>query len=185
MQRISKRNRRALLILGTFLSVVILVFYIILPFYEVQAQVAGQIDQKRNELQRSLRVLAERDATFSRLTAVDGVIGEYRNMLLNAGDARSAIVQIEEVVRALADQNGVKVIRSNPLPDRKAGEGYAKIVLQFNLESDLPSLIEFLHAISRHNQFLAVEEFNLASFRVKDRTRIQPRMQIAGYISLS
>ena len=51
--------------------------------------------------------------------------------------------------------------------------------------SDLPSLIKFLHAVSVHPKFLVVEEFNLASFRVKGETRIQPRMQISGYIRLS
>ena len=97
----------------------------------------------------------------------------------------TATLQIEETVRALASQNQIRVTRSNPLPEKRIGERYARIGVQLNLEGEYDSLINFIHAVSSYEKLLLVEEFQLTSFRVRDQTRLQPRLRIAGFIRLS
>lgn len=185
MKKLSKRNRRALIAIGAALALYLLVGQVALPFLERQQQIGDQIAVSERSLTIAQRMIQREPVYRAQLEQLESALQDYQAKLLDASDGAAAGGQIEEVVRSLAAQNGVRVTRSNPIPDKKIGENYLKISLQFNLESDLPSLIKFLHAVSVHPKFLLVEEFNLASFRVKNETRIQPRMQISGYIRLS
>ncbi len=182
---LNRRNKRAVLILGSFLGIYLIVFYVIFPFNDQAQAIGAQIGQKELQLRQALEAVDQQRAYGQELASIDQALGAFRSQLLEAADANSAIVQIEETVRTLASQNNVTVTRSNPLPERKIGEEYSKIVLQMNLDSDLDSLVNFLHAISVQPKYLLVEEFNLASFRVREQIRIQPRMQVAGFIRLS
>lgn len=185
MQRLTKRNKRALILLAVVVAVMVLVSYVILPFYDAKGQIRSDIQSKQKELALSARTLEEKDAYLRSLAAVERVIAEYESAVWDARDASSATVQVEETVRAFANQHGVRVTRSNPLPEQKIGDEYIKISLQLNVESDMGGLVGFLHSIASHEKFLVVDEFNLASFRVRDKTQIRPRMRISGYVRLS
>ncbi len=183
--RLSNRNKRALFVLGFFVVGYLLLFQVIFPFYDQQSVLADRIDNQRQALQRALRVLQEQNVYSGQLQTSERVVAGYHQNLLDATDPIAARQQVEEAVRLVAQQTGVRVTRSNPLPERKVGEGYSKVTVQLNLDCDLNELVSFLHALSMHPKFLVVEDFNLASFRVKDQSRIQPRMQVSGFIRLS
>ncbi len=185
MPRISSRNKRALLVLGSFLAGYLLIFELIFPFYDQQSVLADQIEERKQALQRALRVVQEENLYRGQLESAVRAVDISHQHLLDASDPITGRQQVEEAVRLLAQQNGVRVTRSNPLPERKVGEQYNKVTVQLNLDCDLNQLVSFLHSISVHQKFLLVEDFNLASFRVKDESRIQPRMQISGFIRLS
>ncbi len=185
MMRLSKRNKRALMALGGFLVAYLLLFQVVLPFYDRQSVLAEEIQNQKEVLQRALRAVEEQKAYRDQVEMSERVVAAYHQNLLDTQDPITARQQVEEAVRLLAQQSGVRVTRSNPLPERKVGEQYAKVTVQLNLDCDLAELVNFLHAISAHSKFLLVEDFNLASFRVKDESRIQPRMQISGFIRLS
>lgn len=183
--RLNRRNKRAIIALGAFLGVYILVVHVVFPFYDRTQTIDSQIGQKELALRKALEAVQQQEQYGEKLQEVDQAVAAFQTGLLDAVDANEAIIQIEETVRTLAGQNNVRVTRSNPLPERKIGEDYAKITLQMNLESDLDALVNFLYAISAQQKYLVVEEFTLASFRVRDQVRIQPRMQVAGFIRLS
>lgn len=185
MSKLSKRNKRALLVIGAALLIYLVVDQLVLPFVDIQAQVGQEIELKERSLLVAQRQIGQESLYQNRLDEVEKVVEEYQRRLLEAKDPAAAGVQLEGIVRGLAAQSGVRVSRSNPIPEKKIGEKYAKISLQMNLECDLDSLIHFLHAVSVYDKFLLTEDFNLASFRVRDETRIQPRLQIAAFIRLS
>lgn len=185
MARLSRRNKRALLILGGVVSITLGVSYVILPFLDAREQIGQQIQQEERRLQSAHRLLRNQENAAGQLQTLDSVLSQFESQLLDARDVNAAAVEVEETARALANEYGVRVTRSNPLPDRKIGEKFAKVGIQLQLESDLDGLISFMHAISTHPRFIVVEEFNIASFRVRDETRIQPRMQISAFIRLS
>jgi len=185
LSRLSKRNKRALLILGGLVAGYVAVFHLFLPLVDRQREIGPQIASRTQEVQRYLKALEQGPEFVNHLEGVRGSIEAYENHFLEAPDVNTAALQIEETVRALAGQNDLRVTRSNPLPEKMIGERYARIGVQLNLEGDYDSLINFIHAVSSHERFLLVEEFQLTSFRVRDQTRLQPRLRITGFIRLS
>ena len=185
LRRLSKRDKKALLILGGVAGVIAFVFGLVTPFYDAQEQVEGQLEGKQRFLERYVQVIQGREGYQSQLDQLDRMLEQYRQMLLDAQESSVATIQLEEVVRALAAEHEVQVTRSTPLQERKIGEQYAKITLQINLQTNMTQLTHFLYALSTHRRFLLVEDFYLNSFRARKQVRVQPRMNISGFIRLS
>ena len=185
LKKFSKRDKRALMILGGVAGVIAVVFGLVVPFYDAQEQVKGQLEGKERFLERYVQVIQAREVYQSQLDQLDSMLEQYRQMLLDAQDSSVATIQLEEVVRALATEHEVQVTRSTPLQGRKIGEQYAKITLQINLQTNMSQLTHFLYAISTHRRFLLVEDFFLNSFRARKQVRLQPRMNISSFIRLS
>jgi len=185
MRKLSQRDKRAITILGMVGVVMLLGFSVVLPFYNAKSEVAKVLEDKEQLLQRYIQVLQEEGNYRVELTQLDRVLNGYRQRLLDAHDTSIATVQLEEVVRTLAAESGIQVTRSNPLQERQMGENYVKITLQINLRSNMTQLNGFLYALSAHPKFLLVENFFLNSLRSRDQVRIQPRMNVSGFIRLS
>ena len=181
----SKRNKRAGLILGGFVAGYVAIFHVFLPLVDRQREIGGQVASTRQEVQRYLKALGQGPVYADHLERLRGTVQDYEDYFLDAPDVNAAALQIEEAVRALAGQNDIRVTRSNPLPEKLIGERYVRIGVQLNLEGEYDALISFVHAVSTHEKFLLVEEFQLTSFRVRDETRLQPRLKVAGFIRLS
>jgi hypothetical protein len=46
----------------------------------------------------------------------------------------------------------------------------------------MAELTDFLYAVSAHSKFLKVEDFYMNAFRVRENVRLQPRMNISGFM---
>jgi hypothetical protein len=185
MKKFSKRDKRALMILAGAGIVALLVFGIALPFYDAIDQMESKLEEQEELLERYIQVLQEEEMYGAELGDLDRVLAAYRQRLLDAQETGLATIQLEEIVRALAAENDIRVTRSNPLQEREVGDDYVKVTLQINLQSDMLQLANFLYALSSHPKFFLVENFFLNSFRSRDQVRIQPRMNVSGFIRLS
>ena len=185
MKKFSKRDKKALMILGGSGILTLLVFGVVLPFYDAIGQMVDELEEKEELLGRYIQVLQEEDMYGAGLGNLDRVLDGYRQRLLDAQETGLAAIQLEEIVRGLAAENEIRVTRSNPLQEREIGDDYVKVTLQINLQSDMLQLANFLYALSAHPKFFLVENFYLNSFRSRDQLRIQPRMNVSGFIRLS
>jgi len=185
MKKLSKRDKRALMILGGAGIGMLLVFGGALPFYDAIDKMEEELGKQEELLERYIQVLQEEERYGVELGNLDRVLNGYRQRLLDAQETGLATIQLEEMVRALAAENDIRVTRSNPLQEREIGDDYVKVTLQINLQSDMLQLANFLYALSAHPKFFLVENFYLNSFRSRDQVRIQPRMNVSGFIRLS
>ncbi|MEE2821809.1 MAG: type II secretion system protein GspM [Acidobacteriota bacterium] len=179
-----KRDKRALIVLGGVGIVTLLALGVVFPFYDATARIESELEREEELLERSIQVV--RDELYgAELDNLSRVLSGYRQRLLDAQETGLAAIQLEEVVRSLADGNGILVTRSNPLPEREIGDNYVKVTLQISLQSDMLQLANFLYALAAHPKFFLVENFFLNSLQSKEQLLIQPRMNVSGFIQLS
>ncbi|RPJ60206.1 MAG: hypothetical protein EHM23_11260 [Acidobacteria bacterium] len=183
MKKLSKRDKRVLIGGGVLVVLYVVVFHLILPFYDAGNTVDGQLDQKKRILRAAVRTIQEREVHAAQVAEIDKVLAQYEQRLLDAPDATTAATQLDEIVRALAAENGVTLTKSNPLQERKTGDRYTKVTVQINLDGDLTKTTAFLHGLSAHSKFLLVENFSVSKFRLS--STLQPRMEVSGFIRLS
>lgn len=184
MRRLARRERR-ILIIGVCAAAVILVFfYGVLPFYDSQEKARAELESKSRLLRQTISTIQNQEVYAAQLRALEAELGIFRGQLLDAAEGTMARVQLEEIVRGVAEENGVTITRSNPLPERKIGEKYSKVTLQVNLQSGMSELTGFLVALANHPKFLQVDGLTVNGFRVKDQIRLQPRLNVSAYIRL-
>jgi type II secretory pathway component PulM len=183
MKKLSKRDKRALIGAGFLVVLYVVVFQLVLPFYDAGNTVDTQLDQKKQVLLRAVRTIQQREVYAAQVAEIDKVLAQYEQRLLDAPDAATAATQLDEIVRSLASENNVTLTKSNPLQERKVGDRYTKVTVQINLDGDLTGTTAFLHALSVHPKFLLVENFSVSKFRLVNT--LQPRMEVSAFIRLS
>lgn len=182
MKKLSKRDKKVLWIGGSFTVATLLVIYVFLPFYESVSDVESQLSAKQQMLGRSVRVIENEDIYLSQVQRLESELSRLQEQLLEARDPVLAQNQLETIVRSVADQSGVTISRSTPLQEKSVGEKYSKVTLQINVQSGMAELTDFLYAVSVHSKFLQVEDFYMNAFRVRENVRLQPRMNISGFM---
>lgn len=182
MKRLSRRDKKVLWIGGGFTVVTLLVVYVFLPFYESVSDVEDQLSSKQEMLGRSVRVIQNEGLYLAQLQQLENELSRLREQLLEARDPVLAQNQLETIVRNVADQSGVTISRSTPLQEKSVGERYSKVTLQINVQSGMAELTEFLYAVSVHPKFLHIEDFYMNAFRVRENVRLQPRMNVSGFM---
>lgn len=185
MPKLSKRDKRTLWVGGIAGAIILFVVYGIMPLSEASDNLDGELREKAALLQRSIKAVENEDIYRSRLTTLESMLDQYRGQLLDSNDGTVARVQLEEIVRGLAESNGVTISRSNPLQETKIGDKYSQVKIQINLTGDMPELTSFIYDLSSHPKFLVIDEFFMNGFRLRDEIRLQPRLNISGYIRLS
>jgi len=183
MRKLGKRDKRAIAAGGALIVLYLLIFHLVIPLYEAQAEVATGYERETKFLEKAMQTLQQKDVYASQLEETNGVLGQYQNRLLSARDSSSAAVELEEIIRAAAAENRVSLTKTSPLPEKKIGDKYSKVTLQLNLDGDLAATTGFLYALSAHPKFLLVEDFGVSKFR--NQALVQPRMTVSGYIRLS
>ena len=82
ISRLSKRNKRALLILGGLVAGYVAIFYLFLPLLDRQREIGGQIASTRQEVQRYLKALEQRPLYANHLHRVRETVQAYENHFL-------------------------------------------------------------------------------------------------------
>lgn len=183
MRKLAKRDKRAILLGGILIALYLLIFHLVMPVYEAQADVATNFERETKFLEKAMHTLQQKDAYVAQLDDINTVLGEYEDRLLSSRDSSSAAVELEEIVRAAAAENRISLTKTSPLPEKKIGERYSKVTLQLNVDGDMTATTGFLYSLSSHHKFLLVEDFAISKFR--NQPIVQPRMSVSGYIKLS
>ena len=183
MKKLSERDRRILIIGGSVALVIVLVFYVALPFYESMSEIDQEFAHKEELLKRSVAAIQNQNLYAQQLVDLDNSFTDLESQLLEGNNAPIAQSELENTVRQLAEQHGIVISRSTPLQSRSVGN-YSKVTVQINVTGGLGELSSFLHALSIHPKFFKVENFTINGFRVRNRIRLQPRMNISAYVQL-
>ena len=183
--KISKRDKRVLVIGVVFCAAVFLALYVVMPFLDSSARIETDLQQAEQRLQQSISMIQRESRYRAERQELEQILEQFRAQLLDAQDSNMARVQLQAIVRELAEENGVTISRSNPMQERKIGENYAEITLQINLQGGMQELTNFLYALSIHSKFLKVGQFRINMFRSRNSVRMQPQMHVTGFIKLS
>lgn len=185
MKKLSKRDKKVLTIGGVLAAGIVLLMYVVFPFFEAQQSSADALRNKERMLQKAIQTVQRKDVYKAQVEELNLAFNQYRRNLLDSPTTSEAAIQLEQIVREIANQNGVRITRTSPIQDRKIEDRYARITVQLNMEANTTQLTNFLYALSTHPKFLLVDDFFLNSFRIQDQIQLQPRMNVSGFVRLS
>lgn len=187
MKKISKRDRKILIIGGISAALIVVVFYLILPFLDSVSSVDEELSRKAELLQESVGVINGKDDYLNLSAQLDRDLARLNRQLLDGTNELGAQTQLETIVRDLAEFNQITVSRSFPIQGRRIEDKYAAVTVEISVDGTLESLAGFLQAVATHSKYLKVDEFNISSTlsRRNSLRRLSPRMQISGFIRLS
>jgi hypothetical protein len=103
-------------------------------------------------------------------------------MFLPGDNASIAGAELQRVLKELADQCGVDIVRRTIRGEQKLQNGVVKISVNIETNCQPDELVSFLAAIENYEKHLSVDELQINSFRIQKRYEMRPILTVAGYI---
>jgi len=187
MKKLSSRDRKFLIGGGITATVIVVAFYIIIPFVDSYASLDEELSRQGKLLQESVEVIRNKRVYQERSSGMDRELARLNRQLLDGSDEVTAQNQLETIVREIAEYSQITISRSFPIQGRTIEDRYSAITVEITVDGDLESLAAFLQSVGSHSKYLKVDEFNISSTisRRNQLRRLSPRMQISGFIKLS
>jgi hypothetical protein len=179
--KITPRERTSILIaVGALLLVGI--FYAATQLIPDSQNLSREVDLKKKMLRSQRDTLKHEDVFKSRLDQYQKQLGQDTTRFLPGENASIAGAELQSIVKALADQNGVDIPQRNIQQDKKIPDIATKVSVRIEAICTAEQLVHFLSAIESYEKMLRVDELVISSLRIQKRFEIRPSMTISGYI---
>jgi len=116
-------------------------------------------------------------------------VEQYRQRLqqnltrLLPGDNPSiAGAELQKILKDMADQNGVEIVRKDIQREQKVQENLVKVSVRISTNCLPEQLVQFLAAVENYDKFLTVDELVVNSYRMQKKWEIRPDITVSGYI---
>lgn len=162
-------------------SILLLLFFGILPLVDAGKRMGDEIAMKRKVIQKYDEFLQNRKAIEEDLQRSQRQYEEIQQRLLPGETPQLGAATLQEIVKKLADKNGI-AIRSFKIVEPKETFPYRKVSIQieFNPINNLLSLGQFFHDIEHHEKKLLISEMEVLVFNVRAPNNIQGNLVITG-----
>jgi len=165
----------SIIVLGTLLYLATM----LIPSREAQS---SSVEVKKRNLAQ-MRDLVGREELYK------AHVEQYRQRLqqnltrLLPGDNPSiAGAELQKILKDMADQNGVEIVRKDIQREQKVQENLVKVSVRISTNCLPEQLVQFLAAVENYDKFLTVDELVVNSYRMQKKWEIRPDITVSGYI---
>ena len=179
---LSTRDRRALMLLGVGLAIVLILRFGV--YGDRQTAVVASKDSiplAEKRLARVRQVAAEVPGKQSVLHTLDAEASLREKGMIQAPTAQQAQAHLLETIRRVAKLEGIQVSGGEFPELRPLGEEYGVAAVSVNFDCRLEQLVNFLAALTRESELLATDEIRIASANPKEKT-VAVRLTLAGVV---
>jgi hypothetical protein len=181
--KVNLREKR-LIIAGIVTAAAVGIFYAGTMLLPDSQNLSRNVEIKERMLLSQREILSREDLYRTRLE-------QYRKQLdldlqrFLPGDSPSlAGTELQKVVKAFADQNGVEITQRTILPDKKVQDTIAKVSIRIETNCAPEQLVQLMAAIENYEKLLKIDEVQITAFKLAKKYEIRPSMTISGFISV-
>jgi predicted glycoside hydrolase/deacetylase ChbG (UPF0249 family) len=179
--KVTPREKTSILIaVGALL--VVGIFYAATQLIPDSQSLSREVDLKKKMLRSQRDTLSREDIYKSRLEQYQKQLEQDTARFLPGENASMAGAELQRVVKALADQNGVEIPQRNIQLDKKIPDIATKVSIRIETKCTPEQLVQFLASIESYEKMLRVDELVISSLRIQKRFEIRPSLVISGYI---
>ena len=175
-------RERKFIIIGVIAVLAIAVFYFVSGPSPVRQEASLSVEQQRRALLQSREILAQEPVYRARAEQYRERLQQLRATFLQGDNASIAGAELQRVLKELADQSGVDIVRRTIRGEQKLQNGVVKVSVNIETNCQPDQLVRFLAAIENYEKHLSVDELQINSFRIQKRYEMRPILTVSGYI---
>ena len=181
LERLKFSQKRVLWGLIGIALLILLYTFGILPLVEAKKKTEEEILLKRRALLKYEEYLGNRKIFEEELDRTQKQYEVIERRLLAGETPQLGAANLQEIVRRLSEKDGVG-IRSFRMVEPKETDSYRKISIQidFNPNSSMLNLGQFIYDIENHEKELMISEMDLLVLNIRMPNQIQGSMVISG-----
>jgi hypothetical protein len=147
LRGLSARDRRALIVAGASVLLVLLWTLAIHPYLNAVAEARERLEAARELLRREVQVVVEAQRLPPLWEAGSAELLRVAPRMLSGSSDGAATAALTGYLQAAAQLSRVLITQVEPLPTSHAGHGVTALEVRLRAESDLEGLLSFLEAL--------------------------------------
>jgi type II secretory pathway component PulM len=191
--KLTKRDRKVILIGGSVFLVVMVVYFGILPLIDLVGQIQNDKVQREEQLVRMAESIRQKEYLQQALGHLKSSEDSLRALLLEGDDPTVVTSELHRLVTTMAEQQGIAVTRvdASSKPERFDTEtikknplmaNFLKIKVRASLKCTPDKLVQMLAALESQPKFLVVERLEIRAWNVRPDKEINPDIIVATYV---
>jgi len=182
---LSNQQRRLAWGLGGLLLFIVVIFGIIFPLLDMKNDWAQELEKKQLMLRHYQNLLAEQSRVAQVHQTLNDALTQAETKFLSGSNPAVAAADLQEILKTLSGDQGLKLISINVLPSREAGS-YLEVPVQVQLSANIEQLLKFLYYLEHHRKLLYLTQLEINAARSHALSRrasmLRVSMEIAGVI---
>ncbi len=170
---------------GTAVVLAGILFYFgeaLVPNREILAK---QVEGQKKALLRQRETLKREEFYRTRVEQYQRRLRHDYALLLPGDNPSIAGAELQRILKTLADQNGVEIVRRDIQREQKLQNSLVKVAVRIETNCMPDQLVQFVAAVENYERFLTVDELAITSFRIAKRWEIRPSITVAGLIAVA
>ena len=179
--KVSKREKRFLLVGVSALLANLLFVYVIEPAIDYQLEVRKQIERKQAILDRHRPPVPGKEHYQSRVTELKAQVSAAEALFLKESKPTLAAANLQGLIHKIGQESGLSVIRENVLAS-KPSESFVEVPIELTLRGDMKALREFLYRVQAAPYLLTLSKLVIKKGPPRPNLTFAVDLQVVGYI---
>ena len=142
---------------------------------------ADSISLAERKLARLRQVAATVPGKETVLKPVNAELGEREKGMLAADTAAQAQAQLLEVIRRVAQSNGIDARGAEEMRVQPLAAGYGEVSVAVSFNRRIEQLVNFLSSLANEPELLATNDIRISAANPKEKT-VQVRLGLSGVV---
>ncbi len=182
--RVTAREKK-FLVGGGIIVLAGLILYLAVVMIPSRELLSKEVEAKKRALLRQREMIGREGFYKARVEQYRQRLKQDHARLLPGDNPSISGAELQRVLKTLADQSGVEVIRRDIQPSQKLQDNLVKVAVRIETNCTPDQLVQFLASVENYDKFLTVDELAITSFRIQKRWEIRPSVVVAGLIAVA
>lgn len=179
--KISKREKRFLLV-GVFaLSANLGYVYVVEPMIDSQLEVREQIQKKQAILERYRPPALEKDHYEGKLKELGTQLSSADALFLQEKKPTLAAANLQGFIHKIGQESGLTIVRENVLPPKER-DSFVEVPVELSLSGDMKAMRNFLYQVQTAPYVLTVPKLILKKRFSASNPIFTAEVQVVGHI---
>ncbi len=179
--KISTREKRVL-IGGGVIAGLVLLTYLGTSLLPGREGLSSEVQTKRRTLLGQKEMIMREAGFKARIEDYRQRLKQNLTRCLTGENSALAGAELQKVLKDLADQNGVEIIRRDVQREQKLDNDIVKVSVNIETQCTLEQLVPFIAALENNPKLLTIDELRITSFKMQRRWEIRPGLTVSGFI---
>ncbi len=179
---VTAREKKFLIFGGATVGIALLV-YLAVSYFPSRAGLTKEVESKKQLLLRHRELISQEGLYKGRIDQYRQRLKVDYSRLLKGDNSSIASAELQKVLKEMADQNGVEIVRRDILSEEKLPDNLIKVKVRIETQCVPDQLVQFLAAVENYDKFLTLDELVITSFKIAKRWDIRPSITVSGFIA--
>jgi hypothetical protein len=181
IEKLSEKDRKALIIGTACLVLYISIKFIALPIYSSEDETRQQIENKVFFIKKYYEILNQKAFYEQKRKANESIKNALTKRFLNKKKPALAAASLQKILEGYSKQSSV-TIESARIEKPKYISRLLSVPVEISVQSNLKNLTRFLYLIENHEKFMIVEELTIRKSNKKDPEELKSKLLVLGFI---